>query len=99
MPSFRCGRRFERIRYFFWRIRHRKEIEEAQERWRETVAKCEILCKEALKEKDIYGERPLFIDMGMGLKIPVPVSKPGAKWEIGVEETKDGTLVPTILQK
>lgn len=95
-PSFVTGGRFRRIRYLFWRIRYRKERAECRRRWQEIVEESERLCMEALQDKEQYGERPLFIDMGYGLRMPVPIGKPGNRWEVGVTELKDGTIVPTV---
>lgn len=96
-PSFNfSGRRFEKTRYFFWRIRHRREIEEGRKRWQDILDECDRQCKEALTDKEKYGKRPLIFDLGMGLKIPIPVSKPGNQWKVGTVELKDGTILPTF---
>ena len=57
------------------------------------------MCDEAMKDPERYGEKPLILDWGNGIKIPVPISKPGNKWDIICGETKDGTIVPVFGEK
>jgi hypothetical protein len=97
-PVFRYSGRFCGIRHLLWRIRYRKKIKEYHRRnekiFQDVRTECERLCEEAFADKEKYGERPLLIDWGNGVRVPVPLSSPDGRWDIGIRELKDGTLVP-----
>lgn len=93
------------IRERIYRFFHRKEIRQKEEwkrqelAWKELCAHFERKCEEAKKDKLHYGEKPVFLDFGNGLMMPVPLEHPGSQWEVSVEEMKDGTLVPVMKEK
>jgi len=78
------------------RDEEKREIAARAEAFEQFRAACEKKCEEAKNDPEHYGERPVVLDFGNGIKIPVPLKTPGKNWQVGFYEQKEGTILPYL---
>jgi len=90
------------LRERIWRLFHPKAVQQetesirkSTETWNQMIDKCTDLCNEAKNDVAKYGEKPLVLDFGNGIRFPVPHNE-GKEWKIGFVETKGGDILPTV---
>ena len=78
------------------RDEEKREVAARAESFEQFRAACEKKCEEAKNDPEHYGERPVVLDFGNGIKIPVPLKTPGKNWQVGFYEQKEGTILPYL---